>query len=163
ERTASAPWMTTEQRSPSLTRSLRSPYLPRDGARRAQRPSDGRHRGPAAQSSRVIHRPSLPEHDPSTSRATGVLIAAPAAATDQDMFTTLIAAVTPPIGQNFKPKVACACPNNGVTLATAGFVMTDLFGKVRCGLPTSTPTEPWGWSRSPTTSRCSATELFSCL
>jgi hypothetical protein len=33
--------------------------------------------------------------------------------------------------------VACACPNNGVTLATAGFVMTDLFEKVRCGLPTS--------------------------
>ena len=89
-----------------------------------------------------------------------MLIAAPAAATDQDTFTTLIAAVAPPIGQKFKPKVACACPNNGVTLATAGFVMTDLFGKVRCGLPTSTPTEPWGWSRSPTTSRCSATEPF---
>jgi hypothetical protein len=64
-----------------------------------------------------------------------VLIAAPAAATDQDTFTTLIAKVAPPIGQKFKPKVACACPNNGVTLATAGFVVTDVFGKVRCGQP----------------------------
>lgn len=70
-----------------------------------------------------------------TSGATGVLIAAPAAATDQDTFTTLIAKVAPPIGQKFKPKVACACPNNGVTLATAGFVVTYVFGKVRCGQP----------------------------
>jgi len=92
-----------------------------------------------------------------------VLIAAPAAATDQDTFTTLIAAVTPPIGQKFKPKVACACPNNGVTLATAGFVMTDLFGKVRCGLPTSTPTEPWGGRDLRRLRGARPLSLFSCL
>jgi hypothetical protein len=72
----------------------------------------------------------------------GGLTAAPAAATDQDTFNKLLAKVAPlesGLGQNFKPKAACACPNDGVNPARAGVLVSEpiVGGKpdIRCAIP----------------------------
>jgi hypothetical protein len=63
------------------------------------------------------------------------VLASPARATDQDTFNKLIAKVAPSLtlGQPFKPRVACACPDASDN-QIAG-VLTQGGGVVSCLLP----------------------------